>query len=803
MSQPSIAKGEIMLIEDFVDAHSPVIVKETYADINPVNCKSIPILVKNEHVRDVPYPIVCIKISFQNGSTVTYIPWQTIVPHSLSKLYIHKLGWMDEKDLQDSYGNLLLPEWCLLWDQHLRKYKLQFNLKLTMPKISNDNPEQSKHCLKIPQSANIRKQLIELDQESDATHYTMLLPEVFVLLDGKPPRELTNHTLIARFQKSAQAEMFNMPRMWLKPLKNLPYQGNYDSYIGDQEAVEIAANFSIYKENDMINNQGAYVRIIRKSISSGVPIPHLLESWESKLKDFPLISIWMKCPQMSFQLSYLPFQVIIIVHEQNLIIYYFGLLNDIRTDRTWHLLRLPGRSLFIYQNSTFSFELNVALQYGEDLESIIIVKDSIDPKFKENPVNLKSLPLDYQIIDGMRPDFFNYSQLKISFPRSGALFYYGSYVRFVFNIPVLKPSRSNSPTLHIPKSSAAASGTSSNCYQQEVTTRKESLNFGSELISYQQPNQRMTIVSGRFLFLWSRKFEVPRRKVYTRLLGPGENHIEHFHSNSVKMFQLCIELKFNNENIFLYIPNQNIIFCQDKNIIWTFEYCNIFFNCDGVLVIEGASVMKTTENSIEIVFNSHFKSRGNAVIKTTTDAPVFTLGCTDNVYLSPAPAMLDALQGVLPNGHPFEDLRVSFPLKSKFEIIDDKYKSLNVNVEEATGLTAFPSSTNQGTIQRLSKQMISSNVSTSSIDSLSFPDQSSTGSGTEDLSTSYHPCQDRRVGQIASQISEIQPIQDPNLTVGLSEHLVPNPTSLRLTPRAPFPINVGPGGNWGQLCPFI
>ena len=116
MADFELSNSEFLLIDECVDQLPGVSVKQSHQTRKRSNKQQIPTLVKAEHIQRLTFPILCIKLGLQDGSSFVYIPQQTIIANPRdNSLFIHKLGVMGESDLIDCQGALMIPEWCLQW----------------------------------------------------------------------------------------------------------------------------------------------------------------------------------------------------------------------------------------------------------------------------------------------------------------------------------------------------------------------------------------------------------------------------------------------------------------------------------------------------------------------------------------------------------------------------------------------------------------------------------------------------------------------------------------------------------------
>ena len=646
-----VCQGEFMLLKDYIDKIPGVRTSQIHLEAKHGSDLPIPTLMMDDSMRDTPLPIICIKIKMKDESTLTYIPCQTIIQHPQRDQFIQNLDMLGDSNLIDSTGRLLIPKWCLLWNNSLKKYQLRFNVYLDPSSFSESKLDSPTDTPGTSTNLNPKHMEMELDQEADGAHYTMLLPQISFVLEGNVPDELVNKCLLARFQKEGIAEMVTQRFAPQQPLNEF-----LDNKPG---ALIMNASLSIIKYN-IDENSGAIIRCIRKSVSSGVALPHLSVTEESKQKEFELICIRIRSRKFQCAFTYIPIQVVILDKIKGIIIYYLGLESDILTDTHRNQLRLPGLSIFIDRNSRYSMLIDVSLRYDNEGDVITIRSPKSNIGEESNSLNLSQLPKEYRLLDGQKPKLLAENPQKIMFSKSGRLYYHDSTARFEIRIAPPKPPRN--------MAFAGATGDSSAAAFLPPVTMQES-------ISNALPNQlQKTLINGRFLFIRNINLPIPHLQVPLWKLVPVGDHLDNLKIPQVTDFyHLCIEMVFNEDKVLLYMPQQNIIYFEERNSIWTWESSRIFWSSQGKLVFAGDSLWRTSENRIEMVLNSHYQFEENGLIEKDQDDSVVTSGFIENFYLSPPPKIKEVLHGHLPAGLRVEDIRVRFPIHSPFVEIDNEY----------------------------------------------------------------------------------------------------------------------------------
>ena len=105
------SSGEFMILEDCVDQLNGVNVMEIQGIRKEGIKREIPVLVKPQNIHNDIFPILCIKLKLQDGSTFVYIPYQTVIPHpQKTKLFVDKIDKMGGSDFTHFLGVLLLPD---------------------------------------------------------------------------------------------------------------------------------------------------------------------------------------------------------------------------------------------------------------------------------------------------------------------------------------------------------------------------------------------------------------------------------------------------------------------------------------------------------------------------------------------------------------------------------------------------------------------------------------------------------------------------------------------------------------------
>ena len=123
-------------------------------------------------------------------------------------------------------------------------------------------------------------------------------------------------------------------------------------------------------------------------------------------------------------------------------------------------------------------------------------------------------------------------------------------------------------------------------------------------------------------------------------------------------------MTFNDNSKFIYIPRQHIVYFNEKESIWLFDLCPVFYNNEGDNVFAGESV-KLIDDRIEIDLNAHYQFNENGVIQKLVDTSIESFGFTENLYLTPAPFVSHYVSGQIPNDLKIENITVCFPIRSQ------------------------------------------------------------------------------------------------------------------------------------------
>ena len=623
--------------------------------IKPGIDRAIPTLVNVENINDVFYPILCIKLILQEGSPFVYIPHQTIILcANNNELFIHKIGQMGESDLIDVYGLHLLPGWCLLWTGRDKKYRMQFN------KIVNyfyDNNEQLliRDAKSNAPILHFKLPHVELDQEPEGSHYTVLLPPIIQVLEGNAPEQLVQDRLLARFSKVGRAETICIPTINEKVIEEIHRCKGIELLAIKAGALELQTDVYLIPSKVPRERPAVAVRSIRRSLSSKCRFPHLVPSFESTQQEADIICLRILCGQIHCDYIFIPNQVIIMDKANQLLIFYLGLLSEIHSDMNPNVLHLPGISIIVQPDSQYCVEIDINLTYAEDYGHVINLNRDLEPAAPRNEIQVSHLPTGGLLLEGQKPAAIRASAIQVTYTKTGHISIYKATVQR----PVCFPRPVRAGLSQQPNAQASA-GSELAPAMQNMSVQQAG---ASQAAANPRPQRRLA--EGRFLFLEDKHFTGKKCETYLWNLLQNEIRLQKISRVSRPDLnrRLCIELTFTDRTKMMYLPSQHIVYCKEQNPIWMFEFCPVFYNSEGVIVFGGVS-MRKVEDDIEILLNAHYRFNANGELQKLEENSLSSDWCFENLYGSPTPLSSDVLSGQTPPGLTLKEITVCLPIRS-------------------------------------------------------------------------------------------------------------------------------------------
>ena len=495
-----------------------------------------------------------------------------------------------------------------------------------------------------------------IDQNQERKEYRLLLPPISVVLEGNPPQQLENQTLFANFPKCAGYEIKNIPFLNEHQIEEIHKHGSSELMDIKQNSLELSTEINFITPNVARARSNVVIRSIRKSLSTNSPFPHLIPNLDSGDEDAEVILLRIDNPKIHCSFAYIPSQVIIVDKPTRLLIIYLGLLKEIHVDTKENILHLPGISIIIDNYSTYALEIDVKLKYAQDSDEKleVIVKQNENPAANSSKLHVNQLPDGESPRQGEMPQGLRTRRLNVIFDSRGELRFSPSCSGegLILRFPRPSPTRNTQNAgMQLSAGSVFARG------------------MQNPLIPFAQ----MHLANGRFLLPDERFLAHTRQHSFMWNLLPGKEILQKINRQDRpgRFRRLCIELTFNDKTKFVYLPTQHIIYFNEEESIWLFEFCKLYYNKEGDPLFAGMSV-KQIEDRMEIDLNAHYQFNENGVIKKLEDPSIDSYGFTENLYMTPPPIVSDAVSGQLPNGVKLQNITVCFPFRSQLGVFTDQ-----------------------------------------------------------------------------------------------------------------------------------